>query len=109
MFFILQNEQDLVQTQKKIVYEKIHQRVECMSQLLLGKDVKAKGTEQEVEAALDRKYQLLRDRLFEDALKLQVCLCFHESDLWSSLRQVIHMKCAQCSHKPFMKDHSVHL
>ena len=43
-----------------------------MAQLLLGKDVKAKGTEQEVLATLDRKYQCLRNRLFEDALRLKV-------------------------------------
>ena len=70
MFF--QNEADLIQLQLKVLYEKMNQRAECLIALVLGKAAPRGGGGMEVDTALDRKYQALRERLFEDALVAQV-------------------------------------
>ena len=68
----MQDEEELIQLQVKVLYEKKYQRSDNVASVVLGYEIVKRAGDRELMAALESKYDALRDKLLVEALMGQV-------------------------------------
>jgi len=72
-FVIFQESNEIIELQKKVLDEIRYQRGLCLIDVLFRPESQGELTD-EVIAALEEKYDLLREKLLMEALEKQVCI-----------------------------------